>query len=690
VARKIGEAFIRLKPDTKGFKEAAHQHVVQVGQELGTRFSEAFKESFRSIGAAVGAFLAGREIFGFLEDATAKAREAARLMRLTEAVIKSTGGTAGVSAKDIEELSYSLGEVAGVSADVVHGAENMLLSFTEVRNGVGKGNDIFNQASAAILDMSVFMNNGTTSMEALRATALQVGKALNNPTRGMTALSRAGVVFTEQQREQIKALQASGDLMGAQKIIIQELEHEFGGAAAAAADPAQRMAVAWSHFKKEVGEFILPVMMKLADVFTKNVMPAIRNHVIPAIAALRDWISDKIMPVIRDQLVPAIRDHLLPTLRNIGVWIRQHVTPLLAQLGEFITSKVIPALQEFGRWLHEHVLQALHNLGEFITTKVNPALLEFGRWLRVHVLQALHDLGAWIQTEGMPRLAGFQRFLKNDVVPVLVDIGAVVGWAILNVLIPALREVASIVGGALGWLTSASGAAEAARFAIGGAAAALLAYTIATKAIAVATAVWAAIQAVLDGALTANPIGIIVVAIGALVGAIIWVATKTTWFQTIWEHVWDFLKGIGHWFAHDFVDFFKNGWHLLEEAFKPENILAVFKRLINGIIGLWNRLDFGIHIHLPDWAGGFGFDIEDIFPDIPLLDRGGMVDRTGMAVVHRGELVGSIQAIADALIAALKGREDLRPAQTVFNLVGPSVPELAAQVNRELNWNKGA
>ncbi|MES2155937.1 MAG: hypothetical protein V4510_12455, partial [bacterium] len=62
---------------------------------------------------------------------------------------------------------------------------------------------------------------------------IKVGKALNDPTKGLTALSRVGILFTDQQKKQIKALQKSGDLLGAQKIILKELGTEFGGSFAA-------------------------------------------------------------------------------------------------------------------------------------------------------------------------------------------------------------------------------------------------------------------------------------------------------------------------------------------------------------------------------------------------------------------------------------------------------------------------
>ncbi|MDD5049616.1 MAG: phage tail tape measure C-terminal domain-containing protein, partial [Methanoregulaceae archaeon] len=68
----------------------------------------------------------------------------------------------------------------------------------------------------------------------LKSAALQVGKALNDPVLGMTALSRSGIQFSEAQKEVVKELVKTGDTVGAQKIILKELETQFGGSAEAA------------------------------------------------------------------------------------------------------------------------------------------------------------------------------------------------------------------------------------------------------------------------------------------------------------------------------------------------------------------------------------------------------------------------------------------------------------------------
>ena len=162
--------------------------------------------------------------------------DAQKVSAQTAAALKSTGGAANVTAKDMDKLSTSLMNKSGVDDEAIKSSQNLLLTFTKVRNETGKGNDIFNQATGTILDMSTALGQDTKS------SAIQLGKALNDPVKGITALSRVGVSFTAGQKKQIKAMVEAGDTMGAQKLILAELNKEFGGSAEAAGNTLARQA----------------------------------------------------------------------------------------------------------------------------------------------------------------------------------------------------------------------------------------------------------------------------------------------------------------------------------------------------------------------------------------------------------------------------------------------------------------
>jgi len=153
---------------------------------------------------------------------------AQKVLAQTGAVLKSTGGAANVTSKQITSMSESLMKLSGIDDEAIQSGQNLLLTFTKIRNETGKGNNIFDQATLAMTNLSVAMGKDLSS------SAILVGKALNDPVKGVGALSRAGVQFTASQKDTIKALVDSGDVMGAQKMILKELETQFGGSAKAA------------------------------------------------------------------------------------------------------------------------------------------------------------------------------------------------------------------------------------------------------------------------------------------------------------------------------------------------------------------------------------------------------------------------------------------------------------------------
>lgn len=192
-------------------------------------------------------------------------------MAQTEAVLKSTGGQANVTAEQVVNLANSLRDMTGIDDEAIQASSNLLLTFRDVHNEVGKGNDIFNQAQVAILNMATALNQGAIpSTDQLQSATIQLGKALNDPIQGLTALRRVGVSFTEAQVEQIKAMQEAGNLMGAQKLILGELTKEFGGAAKAAGSTfAGQLSILRSQFEdvlESVGKGLLPILKQLTTV----------------------------------------------------------------------------------------------------------------------------------------------------------------------------------------------------------------------------------------------------------------------------------------------------------------------------------------------------------------------------------------------------------------------------------------
>lgn len=174
-------------------------------------------KAFGALGVAVGA----GALFGRMIEESRQAEDAAKKV---EAILRSTGGVAGVTAKQIDDLAGSLSKVTGLDDDVIKGGEAMLLTFKNI------GKDVFPAATQAMLDMSETMGQD------LKTSAIQLGKALNDPKEGISALQRIGITFTDAQKNVIKSLTETGQTAKAQAIILKEIQEEMGGTAIAARD----------------------------------------------------------------------------------------------------------------------------------------------------------------------------------------------------------------------------------------------------------------------------------------------------------------------------------------------------------------------------------------------------------------------------------------------------------------------
>jgi hypothetical protein len=194
------------------------------------------------------------------------AYESQKVMAQTQAVIKATGGAAGVTATQVSKLSETLSMQIGVDDELIQSSANLLLTFKQVQNQVGENNNIFDRAVITAQDLGNVFGSAD-------AAAMQLGKALSDPEKGITALRRAGINFTEQQKEQIKTLVASGDVLGAQKLILAEVESQVGGTAAATATGFDRMRVAMGNVAEEFGAILIPYIERFANFVIQKVVP---------------------------------------------------------------------------------------------------------------------------------------------------------------------------------------------------------------------------------------------------------------------------------------------------------------------------------------------------------------------------------------------------------------------------------
>ena len=284
---------IRFTGDASSVEAAADQASKAVGglestaKTAGKGFDvlgEIATGAMRRIGeAAINAVGTGLSMIGnVIGDSIKEATEFQNVFAQTQAVIESTGMAAGFTAEEMAGLASDLSAASGMSLfsdDAILGATNVLATFKEIK-GVQ-----FEDATAAILDMSQAMGMD------LQSATVQVGKALNDPIGGISALSRVGVQFTEDQKAMIEEMVALGDVAGAQELILGELNSQFGGSAAAAVNTyAGRMKVLEEQFndvKQGIGEALLPILSELGRFAIAYVVPAVEQMA----AAFTTWLN---------------------------------------------------------------------------------------------------------------------------------------------------------------------------------------------------------------------------------------------------------------------------------------------------------------------------------------------------------------------------------------------------------------
>ena len=239
-ARSLNRALSSAESSTKG---------------LGQKFSRLGKTA----GFAAGAAGIGALVYT-IKTGISEFSQQQKVAAQTNAVLKSTGAVAGVSAKHVDALAQSLMKKSGTDDEAIASGENLLLTFTKIRNEAGKGNDVFDQATKVALDLSVALGKDMASSSIL------VGKALNDPIKGITSLGRAGVQFTAGQKETIKSLVETGHTLDAQKLILAELNTQVGGSAAAFGKTLPgEIAIAKQAFANWTGELVaktIPVLQQ--------------------------------------------------------------------------------------------------------------------------------------------------------------------------------------------------------------------------------------------------------------------------------------------------------------------------------------------------------------------------------------------------------------------------------------------
>ena len=240
-------------------KDEASEQIKKMTSGIGNALDSAKSASF-AFGGALAAVGVG------LYSTARAAADAEKVHKQLEAVLKSTGGAAGLLKEDIEAQATALSKLTNFEDEAILSGQNLLLTFTNIKGPV------MQQATEAMLDMAAAM--GTDA----KGSAIQLGKALNDPINGISALTRVGVTFSDEQKQVIETLVKTGKTAEAQKVILAELSKEFGGSAKAQVDPIIQMKNAMGDAAEEIGTALLPIINAFAKAlshFATDVVPVL-------------------------------------------------------------------------------------------------------------------------------------------------------------------------------------------------------------------------------------------------------------------------------------------------------------------------------------------------------------------------------------------------------------------------------
>jgi len=439
-------------PSTKGFGAALSRDINPQmhgsGLSAGKVMGAGLLAGFVAISAGIGAVL--KTGFDEAKDASAGSAQLA-------AGIKSTGNAANVSLKGMNDLASSIQGYSGQTDDSIVASQQLLLTFTKIKNT--DTDKIFDRATTATANMAAKMGGDAAG------SAIQLGKALNDPVKGVASLGRMGVQFSDDQKKMIKSLVDTGDVAGAQNVILAELETQFGGAAEAAGNslPGQ-LAKAKRSFEdvsQAVVEGLLPV-------------------VLPGLTSIGTTITDKVIPAVVG-FIQGFKDGEGPggKFRDILSAVNERG---IKPIGDFLVNTAIPAVQDFVQGFKDgegpggklkDVLKKVYDdgivpLATFITDTALPALGSITTWITDTGVPMLSIFRDWIN-KNKTAIETFATFITIVLLPIFADMAAkavisaatqVTAWFSTQTagVTSAASQLASHYVAVGGWVTSAAAA----------------------------------------------------------------------------------------------------------------------------------------------------------------------------------------------------------------------------------------
>lgn len=282
------------------------------------------------IAAAAAAFKMWGDVIGFVAQQTSEDEHATAQL---EAVIKSTGNAAGVSAEQAKMWSEQLQDITGVSDDAILASENLTLTFVNIKS------NIFPQVTQTALDLSQAFGSD------LQSATIMLDKALQDPIQGLTAMRRVGLSFSDAETQMIKTMVEHNRIAAAQGLILQEVQKQVAGSAEAMGNTIggalAKIQNVFGDAAKTIGAIFSPVVgAVLGDVakFAQSFFNALR----PAFAELEVSMR-KLGQALSS---PDIKDGIAEFSKTLG--------DALATISPAVFDDIIAAVQTFAQLVAQY------------------------------------------------------------------------------------------------------------------------------------------------------------------------------------------------------------------------------------------------------------------------------------------------------------------------------------------------
>jgi phage-related protein len=403
------------------------------------KFGKIAAAGFAAGGAA--AIVVAKKLFNAAENAeTANAR----IEQITTSM-GNFGDEASQVAAEIASTASELAKLTGVERNTIKETQALLLTFDSVNKTADQTGGVFERATKAAVDLAA-AGFGTAT-----GNAAQLGKALEDPIRGLSSLTRSGVTFTEAERERIKTLVKSNQVGEAQAIILEAIEKQVGGTAEATSTASDRIKQSFAVITDEIALALVPQFEKLTDAVAR------------LIDRFAEWWKEngpRVIEVIGNTVDKAkalwdiIRTNLEPIVRTLI----ETLVDLIARFRDW-WQQVAPAVFDaFGR-IKDAVVSVWDAIKPLITTVIDIWKAMFGG------IKSGGEGNLFLSfLEGITRVieivAGVIRFLVNRITDLYNILLRIAQSRPIQAVLGAIGKIGGAIGGAVSRVGGIIGLAE--------------------------------------------------------------------------------------------------------------------------------------------------------------------------------------------------------------------------------------